>query len=135
MACRPAFLIALLLATFCLLLPACRQTPRTSLPQSQTALTKRNLSVAIYRFWSGAVPFCEQYFQFAAQKKQPTRPKLDAAICGEKLAELHGCRRHFSESVRSDYPNSVWVRINYVDNAAQSSSHQSCRYKDHLVVM
>lgn len=108
MACRPAYLLALLLAMFCLLLPACRQTPHTNLPQSQATLAKDNLSVAIYRFWSGAVPFCEQYFQFAALS---------------------------NTSDRSHYSHALWIRIDYLGYLAQSSAHQSCRYRNHTVTM
>jgi len=108
MVCRPAYLIALLLAMFCLLLPACRQTPRTNLPQSQAAFAKDNLSVAIYRFWSGAVPYCEHYFQFAGLNNEP---------------------------VRSHYAHALWIRIDYVSYLAQSSAHQSCRYRNYTVTM
>lgn len=108
MACRPAYFIALLLAMFCFFLPACRQTPRVNQPQTQAALTKHNLSVAIYRFWSGAVPFCDQYVQFAALNNTP---------------------------VRSQYSLGEWIRVDYVGILAQPSAHQSCRYKEHSIGM
>lgn len=135
MACRPAYLIALLFATFCFLLPACRNSPYTHLPQSQTTLAKHDLSVAIFRFWSGAVPFCEQYFQFAAQEARPSPPQPDVVSCGEQLTQIDGCRRKIDESVKPQYPHSMWVRIDYVGYLAQSSAHQSCRYRDHSITM
>lgn len=125
MAYRPALLLVL----FCLLLPACRQNPRTNLPLPQSTVISRNLSIAIYRFWSGAVPYCELYFQFTAQLDQAYPVKSDSG-CGEQLANLHGCQRHHALSIRSPRPDATWDRI---DDSVQPSSHQTCRYQDNHV--
>ena len=132
MACRPALLIALLLAFIFLLLPACRQTPRTSFALLHSAVTGRNLHIAIYRFWSGAVPFCEQFYQFTDQHGAPVLHVDPEARCGEQLASLRGCRRHLSASVHSHYPDEVWKRI---DGLAQSSDHRSCRDRDNSLAL
>ena len=131
MARRPALLIALLLALFCLLLPACRQVPRTNLSLSQPAGIGQNLTAAVYRFWSGAVPFCELYFQFTSQ---PALPYLVKAVstCGEQLATLRGCQRHANGSIRSRHQNGVWDRL---DDTAQPSGDCSCKYHDRPVVL
>jgi hypothetical protein len=131
MARRPALLIGLLLAVFCLLLPACRQVPRTNLSLSQPAGISRNLTVAVYRFRSGAVPFCEMYFQFTSQRERPYLVKAISA-CGEQLATLRGCQRHATGSIRSRHQDDVWERI---DDTAQPSGDYSCRYHDRSVVL
>jgi hypothetical protein len=132
MACRPVYLIALLLALIFLQLPACRQTPRTSFSLLQSAVAGRNLHVAIYRFWSGAIPFCEQFYQFTDQHDAPVLNFNSEAICGEQLASLRGCRRQLSASIQSHNPDEVWKRI---DGLAQSSNHQNCRDRDNSLAL
>lgn len=151
MACRPAVLITLLVALSFLLLPSCRQAPRTSLAEfhakSQAAVTHQNLGSAIYRFWSGSVPLCEQYFQFTSPPQRPAAAKT-GSLCSEQLASLRGCRYHASASVLSLQPGSVWSRIGdpqkdpksdskqkQKDDPTQSSGHQSCHYKGNTVVL
>ncbi len=132
MARRPALLIGLLATLFCLLLPACRQqAPRTNSPSIQPAQSSRNLTVAVYRFWSGAVPFCELYFQFTSRPELPYLIKA-VSTCGDQLATLRGCQRHAADSTRSRHQNGVWDRI---DDTAQPSGGYSCHYQNRSVAL
>lgn len=134
MAYRPALFIALLLALLCLLLPSSRHEPRTSLPITPSALMRLKPSVAIYRFWSSAVPFCELYFQFTSQR-EPRNPAKLVSGCGQQLAKLHGCQRHDSVLSRSHFPD-AWNRMDdKIDSTAKASGHQSCRYKENSFVL
>ena len=130
-----ALLFALLLALFGFLLPGSRQEPRSHFQLPQSAVINRNLSIAIYRFWSGAVPFCELYFQFSTQSKRPhsfKSPIQSDAGCGEQLASLHGCQQHPTSSIRSHYPDAAWDRI---EDTTQPSAHQTCRYQGKPIVL
>lgn len=106
MAGRSTLLIALLLALIFLLLPASRQASLANFSLSHSLLASRNLHIAIYRFRSGAVPFCELYFHFTTQ--------------------------YLTAPVRSRHPEDVWDRI---DSPAQLSGYRSCRSQDNSFVL
>lgn len=135
MARRSALLIGLLLTLFCLLLPACRQTPRIHSPLSQAAVISRDLTVAVYRFWSRTLPFCELYFQFTSQMERlyPQTYTFEAvSSCGELLATGRGCQLHGIASIRFQHQDDEWYRI---EDTVQPSDHDNCRYPDRTIVL
>lgn len=115
MVCRPAFLIAFYLTILCLFFPASGPISPPSSSQLQTAPAKRNLSAAIYRFWSGTEPFCEQYFQLASRKKRRIPPSVDSQI---------------QFQVHSEDFQRKWLRINFSKHTAHLTNRHPCHFKD-----
>jgi hypothetical protein len=49
--------------------------------------TRKNLSIAIYRYWANAIPYCEQYFQFTEYPFSSA--DMTHFSSGEKWKRLH----------------------------------------------
>ena len=77
-------MVLVVIAVAALIFPLPPQKQAASQASSQA---KKYLGMAIYRYWSDAVPYCEQYFQFT--NGGPLLVKSKDSLSADKWQRLH----------------------------------------------